>query len=82
VPAPKIKAAQNAICEVAIIIERDLLAITHRVRLIPVPQFDNLFELATPMLLPAGRLDTLREFWREHTRQVDEWAFCKNPLWP
>ena len=80
IPTAKIKAAQKAICELAIIIERDLLAITHRVRLIPVPQYDNLFELAPT--LTADQLDTLREFWRDHTRRVDQWAYCRNPLRP
>jgi hypothetical protein len=80
VSAAKIKAAQQATCEVAIIIERDLLEITHRVCLIPVPQYDNLFELAPK--LSADQLDTLREFWRQHTRDIDQWAFCKNPLRP
>jgi hypothetical protein len=73
VPAAKINAAQQAICEVAIIIERDLLAVTHRVHLIPVPQYDNLFELAP--ILSDDQRDTLQEFWRQHTRDIDRWAF-------
>jgi hypothetical protein len=64
--------AQNAICTTAIVIERDLLAITQRTHVIPVPQFDHLAEVRS--LVSEGKLTRLREFWDEHNKSVNGWV--------
>jgi hypothetical protein len=68
----KITAAQKAICEVAVIIERDLLAITQRTHLIPVPQFDYLAEVKA--LVPSDKLKGLRDFWHAHNDSINAWV--------
>jgi len=72
VTSDKITLAQKAICEVAIQIERDLLAIAHRVAIVPVPQFDNLAEVKA--VVPAGRLNELRDFWYAYNTRINEWT--------
>ena len=64
--------AQNAICTTAIVIERDLLGITQRTHIIPVPQFDGLAEVRA--LVPEEMLTVLREFWDEHNKDVNGWV--------
>jgi hypothetical protein len=68
----QIAKAQNAICTTAIVIERDLLAITQRTHIIPVPQFDHLAEVRS--LVPEDKLTRLREFWDEHNNSVNGWV--------
>ena len=68
----KIVAAQRAICEVAVIIERDLLAITQRTHLIPVPQFDQLAEIR--MIVPLQKIEELRAFWHSHNAAINGWT--------
>ena len=68
----KITMAQQAICEVAVIIERDLLAITQRTHLIPVPQFDYLAEIKA--LVPNDKLNGLRDFWHAHNDSINAWV--------
>jgi hypothetical protein len=64
--------AQKSICEVAIIIERDLLSVTQRTHIIPVPQFDYLNELKSS--LPSDKLKVLREFWHTHNNFINSWV--------
>jgi hypothetical protein len=68
----KITVAQKAICEVAIIIERDLLALTQRTHLIPVPQFDYLAEVKA--LVPNDKQNSLRDFWHAHNDSINTWV--------
>jgi hypothetical protein len=68
----QMRKAQNAICTTAIVIERDLLRITQRTNIIPVPQFDSLAEVRE--LVPEDKLALLREFWDEHNKEVNGWA--------
>jgi hypothetical protein len=68
----QIAKAQNAICTTAIVIERDLLAITQRTHIIPVPQFDHLAEVRS--LVPDDKFTLLRKFWDEHNQSVNGWA--------
>jgi len=72
--------AQKAICEVAIIIERDLLSVTQRTHLIPVPQFDYLAEIRP--LLPEDKLNILREFWYKHNESVNAWLQVRRAVGP
>lgn len=68
----KIVAAQKAICEVTIIIERDLLAVTYRPILLPVFQSDYLAEVKA--FVPADKLDELRNFWHAHNDGINAWT--------
>jgi hypothetical protein len=68
----KIEAAQRAICEVAIIVERDLLVITQRAHLVPVPQFDFVAELRG--VVPADKIAELQAFWHAHNASVNRWT--------
>lgn len=74
----KITAAQKAICEVFIVIERDLLAITQRACLIAVYQGDYLEEVRP--WVPKHQLSALREFWHAHNKQVNQWVQVARPL--
>lgn len=65
----KITVAQRAICEVAVIIERDLLAIVQRTHLIPVLQYDYLTEVRA--FVPSDKLGALREFWHAHNDSIN-----------
>jgi hypothetical protein len=67
----KIVQAQKAICDVAVAVERDLLALRHRTHLIPVPQFDQLAEVRG--LVSASALPALRTFWDAHNAEVNGW---------
>jgi hypothetical protein len=68
----KIEAAQKAICEVAIIVERDLLAIAQRAYLVPVPQFDFVAELRD--VVPAQKIGELHDFWHAHNASINRWT--------
>ncbi len=74
----QIMTAQKAICEVFIIIERDLLAITQRACLIAVYQGDYLEEIRP--WVPKDELGTLREFWHDHNKQVNQWVQVARPF--
>jgi hypothetical protein len=76
--AAKITMAHKAICEVFIIIERDLLAITQRACLIAVYQGDYLEEVRP--WVPKEQLSTLREFWHDHNKQVNQWVQVARPF--
>jgi hypothetical protein len=68
----KITMAQKAICEVFIIIERDLLSVTQRGCLIAVYQGDYLAEVRP--LVPEDQLEGLREFWHAHNKSINQWV--------
>jgi hypothetical protein len=68
---------QKAICEVAIILDRDPLGRKSNVRIIPVPQFDIMREFRP--WVPDSKIETLREFWRAHNDAVNAWI-PKSPL--
>lgn len=72
VTSDKVAHAQQAICEVGIQIERDLLSLAHRVAIVPVPQFDNLAEVKA--FVPAGRLNDLQDFWHDYNTRINTWA--------
>ncbi|HEX2715762.1 MAG TPA: hypothetical protein VHM88_26565 [Candidatus Acidoferrales bacterium] len=67
----QIASTHKAICEVAIIIERDLLLITQRTHLIAVYQGDVLAEIRP--YVPQGEVSALRQFWDEHNDAVNSW---------
>jgi hypothetical protein len=64
--------AQRAICEVAVVVERDLLLLRQRAHLVPVPQFDYLAEVRS--IVPPAALPALREFWYAYHADIDEWV--------
>jgi hypothetical protein len=66
-----VTSTHKAICEIAIIIERDLLLITQRTHLIAVYQGDALAEIRS--YAPQGQLPALRKFWDEHHDAVNGW---------
>ncbi len=68
----KLMKAQQAVCEVTVIVERDLLAITQHTHILPVPQFDYLAELKA--IVPAEKLNELRDFWHAHNATVNAWV--------
>jgi hypothetical protein len=68
----KITQAHKAICEVAVIIERDLLAIRQRVHLVPVLQDDYLAEVKS--FVPADKLPALRNFRHAHNDSINGWV--------
>jgi len=68
----------KAICEVAIIIERDLLQITQRTSLIRVFQGDYLAEVKS--YVPEDQLPALREFWHAHNDMVNKWVYVARPV--
>jgi hypothetical protein len=74
----KITMTQKAICEVAIIIERDLLLITQRACLVPVWQGDYLAKVR--LVVPPDQLDALRNFWHAHNKLVNEWVHVSRPF--
>jgi hypothetical protein len=74
----KIMMTQKAICEVAIIIERDLLLITQRACLVPVWQGDYLAEVR--LIVQPDQLDALRNFWHAHNKLVNEWVHVSRPF--
>ena len=67
----QLTSTHKAICEIAIIIERDLLLITQRTHLIAVYQGDVLAEIRP--YAPQGQLPALRKFWDEHHDSVNRW---------
>jgi hypothetical protein len=71
-------ATQKTICEVSIIIERDLLLITQRAYLVPVWQGDYLAEVRS--FVPADQLDSLREFWHAHNAAINKWVQVPRPF--
>lgn len=63
--------AQKAICEVAVIFDRDRLGRKCYVALIPVPQFDLMEEFKN--WVPEASIEQLWEFWHEHNQTVNAW---------
>lgn len=63
--------AQQAICQVAVTLDRDLLNGTNYVKLIPVPQFDIMQEFRS--WVPDERIKKLWEFWHAHNDAVNAW---------
>ncbi|MGO8755497.1 MAG: hypothetical protein ACLQHK_09740 [Gallionellaceae bacterium] len=63
--------AQRAICEVAVIFDRDLLQRRNYAALIPVPQFDIMQEFRN--WVPEASIEKLWEFWHAHNRTVNAW---------
>jgi len=74
----QIISTHKAICEVAIIIERDLLLITQRTHLIAVYQGDVLAEVRP--YVPQGQLPALRQFWDDHNDSVNSWLQVPRPI--
>jgi hypothetical protein len=64
-------AAQKAICEVAVRLDRDLLGRKTPAELLPVPQYDMLEEFRP--WLPEHGIRELWRFWSEHRRAVNAW---------
>jgi hypothetical protein len=64
----------KAICEIAIIIERDLLQITQRTHLIAVYHGDIMAEIRP--YVPHSELPGLRQFWDEHNDTVNSCYRC------
>jgi hypothetical protein len=67
------------ICEVAIILERDLLSISQRTHLIRVYQGDVLAEVRP--YVPADKLPSLRQFWDAHNAVINHWANVRMDQW-
>lgn len=67
-----LRKAQKAICEVATIIERDLLAIRQRAHLVPVLQGDYLAEVKS--FVPVDKLPALQDFWHSHHAGLNDWV--------
>ena|SRR3990167_1803034 len=63
--------AQRAICEVAIIFDRDLLHRKNYIALIPVPQYNITEEFKN--WVPQEMIEKLWEFWHNHNRAVNAW---------
>jgi hypothetical protein len=63
--------AHRAICETAIILDRDVLRRTNPVKIIPVPQYGIMDEFAH--WVPSSQIPTLWKFWHAHTAMVDSW---------
>jgi hypothetical protein len=63
--------AQKAICEVAVIFDRDLLRRKNYVALIPVPQSNIMQEFRNWM--PQAMIEKLWEFWHAHNETVNAW---------
>jgi hypothetical protein len=64
--------AQKAICEVAVIFDRDLLQRRSYVALIPVPQQGNIMQDFMNWV-PEASIEKLWEFWHAHNRTVNAW---------
>jgi hypothetical protein len=64
--------AQKAICEVAVIFDRDLLQKPGRVTLIPVRQVGDLMQEFRNWV-PEESIEKLWEFWHTHNRKVNAW---------
>jgi hypothetical protein len=64
--------AQKAICEVAVIFDRDLLQRKNYVKLIPVHQVGELMQDFRNWV-PEESIEKLWEFWHLHNRTVNAW---------
>lgn len=64
--------AQQAICDIAVKFDRDLLQRKNNVKIIPVPQFDIMQELKP--WVPEDVLKELWEFWHAHNNAVNAWV--------
>jgi hypothetical protein len=74
----KIMMTHKAICEVAIIIERDLLSIAQRANVVHVYQGDYLAEVKP--WVSEDKLKTLKEFWHNHNDAVNQWVQVSSPF--
>ena len=63
--------AQQAICQVAVTLDRVLPQPKNYVKLIPVPQFDIMQEFWS--WVPDERIKKLWEFWHAHNNAVNAW---------
>jgi hypothetical protein len=63
--------AQQAICQVAVILDRDLLRRRNYVKIVPVPQFDIMQEFRS--WVPDSTVKALWEFWHAHNGAVNAW---------
>jgi hypothetical protein len=63
--------AQRAICEVAIMLDRDLLKRKSLVNVVRVPQFDIMEEFRC--WVPEEAIKDLWDFWHAHSRSVNAW---------
>jgi hypothetical protein len=69
--AAHLSEAQQAICQVAIKLDRDLLKRKNYVKIIPVPQFDIMQEFKS--WVPEGQIAKLWESWHAHNDTVNAW---------
>ena len=72
----QITEAQKAICEAAVIFDRDLLQGMNYVKLVPVPQSNIMQEFKN--LMSDEDVAKLWEFWHAHNEKVNGWIpeFC------
>lgn len=73
-PVKDLTAAQRAICQVAVILDRDLLQRRNHVTLVPVPQFDIMQEFRS--WVPDTKIQALWDFWHSHNKMVNAWTQC------
>ena len=65
--------AQKAVCEVAIILARDLLQRDY-VEVMPVVQSDDIME-DFRLWVPAADIQKLWDFWHDHRATVNSWRW-------
>ena len=64
--------AQEAICRIAVTLERDILHRNIPINIIPVPQF-NIMEDFT-LWIPDEGISKLWKFWHAHNKKVNAWS--------
>jgi len=64
--------AQEAICKIAVKLERGILGRKNVINIIPVPQFDIMEDLR--LWVPHDVISKLYDFWHTHNKAVNAWS--------
>jgi hypothetical protein len=66
-----LEAAQKAICQAAIVLNRDILKWANFIEIMPVPQ--NYFGEDLMLWVPEEHRETLNHAWHDNRKRVNEW---------